>query len=139
MARALLSLGLLTLSATLALTAQNAPMLRSLDKPEALRGDKVTVTGQNLAKPNVAGLYLTKGTDDVEVTVEEQTDTSIRFVVGKSMPFGRYGLLVLTGGEAPMYIEQPVKLNVVEKLTPQPQPEEAPAEPPAEGAKPPGA
>ncbi len=134
MVRIALSFWILAGWAAVAVSAQNAPMLRSLDKQEALRGDKVTVTGQNLAKPQVAGLYLTKGNDDIEVTVEEQTDTTIRFVVGKDMPFGRYGLLVLTGGESPMYIDQPVKLNVVEKLTPKPEP----ADPPAEGTTPPG-
>lgn len=123
-------------TAALHLSAQSsAPILRSVDKTEALRGEVVTVAGQHLAKPNVAGLYLTKGSDDIEVTVQEQTDTSIRFVVGAAMPFGRYGLLVLTGGEAPMYIDQPVKLNVVEKYTPKA--EEPPAEGPAESAAPP--
>ena len=116
--------------------AQSTPMIRSLDKSEALRGDKVTVVGTNLAKPHVASLYLTKGNDDVEVVVEEQTDTSIRFVVGRALPFGRYGLLVLTGGETPMYIDQPVKLNVVEKLTPKPEPSPV-EEPSVEGVKPP--
>lgn len=137
MLRAVTSLSTLLLGTAMLMSAQNAPMLRGLDKSEALRGDKVTVTGQHLAKPNVAGLYLTKGNDDIEVTIEEQTDTSIRFVVGKDIPFGRYGLLVLTGGETPVYIDQPVKLNVVEKLTPKPEP---PAEdPPAQDSNPPGA
>ncbi|MCU0227796.1 MAG: hypothetical protein MUF01_09160 [Bryobacterales bacterium] len=106
--------------------SQTTPVLRSLDKQEALRGDKVTVTGQHLSKAQVAGLYLTKGNEDIELTVEEQTDTTIRFAVGKDLPFGRYGLLVLTAGESPMYIEQPVKLNVVEKLSPKPEAEAAP-------------
>lgn len=109
------------------LQAQTAsPMLRTLDKTEALRGDSVTVSGENLAKPGVASLYLTNGKDDFEVTITEQTGTSIRFTVGKDIAFGRYGLLLLTGGETPMYIEQPVKLNVVEKYTPKAEPEPAP-------------
>ncbi len=137
MFRAVFSLGFLALVVVLVLSAQDSPMLRSLDKQEALRGDNVTVTGQHLAKPHVVGLYLTKGNEDIEVVVEEQTDTAIRFVVGKEIPFGRYGLLVLTGGESPMYIDQPVKLNVVEKLTPKPEPEQDP--PPPDGAKPTGA
>lgn len=130
MVRRVCLLAMLALSAIVTVNAQNAPMMRNLDKAEALRGDRVTVTGQHLAKPNVAGVYLTKGNEDVEVTIEEQTDTSIRFVVAKDLPFGRYGLLVLTGGDPPVFIDQPVKLNVVEKLTPKPEPQAEESNPP---------
>lgn len=94
-----------------------SPILRSLDKLEALRGETVTVSGENLQKPGVVGLFLTNGKEDFPVDVVEQSEKSIRFTVGKDIAFGRYGLLLLTGGESPLYIEQPVKLNVVEAHT----------------------
>ncbi len=113
---------LLTLFAACLHGQSTSPMLRALDKAEALRGEAVLVSGENLAKPGVVGLFLTNGKDDFPVTIAEQTNTSIRFTVGQDIAFGRYGLLLLTGGEAPLYIEQPVKINVVEKHKPKDEP-----------------
>jgi hypothetical protein len=125
---------LLTLALPLGLWGQDKlPMLKSLDKTEALRGDVVTVTGTNLGKAIVADLFLTHGGDDVKLKILEQTDTAIRFEVGATTKFARWGLMVLTGGASPTYMEQPVKLNVVEKLSPKeeaPVPAEAPPAPP---------
>jgi hypothetical protein len=115
---------------------EKMPMLKSLDKTEALRGDVVTVTGTNLGKPVVADLFLTLGSDDVKLKILEQTDTTIRFQVGATTKFGRWGLMVLTGGATPTYMEQPVKLNVVEKLAPK-EDAPAPAEAPPAPAEPP--
>lgn len=120
---------LMTLALPLGLLCQDKlPMLKSLDKQEALRGDVVTVTGTNLGKSIVADLFLTLGNDDVKLKILEQTDTTIRFQVGPDTKFARWGLMVLTAGADATYMEQPVKLNVVEKLTPK---EEAPAAPAA--------
>lgn len=113
------------------------PMLKSVDKDEALRGDTVTATGSNLGKSVVAGIYLTKGGEDLELKVSEQTDTSIRFQVAPNTKFARWSLMLLTAGASPTYIEQPVKLSVVEKLTPKEEPAPAPpAEAPAEPSAP---
>lgn len=109
---------------------QKMPMLKSLDKTEALRGDVVTVTGTNLGKAMVADLFLTLGGDDVKLKMVEQTDTAIRFEVGATTKFARWGLMVLTAGASPTYMEQPVKLNVVEKLSPKAEPPPAPPEAP---------
>lgn len=123
---------LLTLALPLGLWGQDKlPMLKSLDKTEALRGDVVTVTGTNLGKGVVADLFLTLGSDDVKLKIVEQTDTAIRFEVGAGTKFARWGLMVLTAGASPTYMEQPVKLNVVEKLSPKEEAPPAPAEPPA--------
>lgn len=103
-------------------------MVKSVDKDEVLRGDTVTATGTNLGKATVSGVYLTLGGDDVEVKVLEQTDTAIRFEIGRDTKFARWTLMLLTAGNAPAYVEQPVKVSVVEKLTPKV--EEAPAPPP---------
>lgn len=109
------------------------PMLKSVDKTEALRGDVVSATGSNLGKATVAGIYLTLGGEDLELKVIEQTDTLIRFEVAPKTKFARWSLMLLTAGASPTYIEQPVKLSVVEKLTPK---EEPAPEPPAEAPAP---
>jgi len=96
---------------------QNPPLVKSLDKSEAVRGESVTVTGERLTKDNVAGIYLTNGKDDIAQTITEQTATTLRFTVGKDVPLGRYGILILTGGQDAMYIEQPIKLTIVDKPT----------------------
>ena len=112
------------------LAAAGVPMMRAMDKDEAMRGDTVVVSGDHLGKANVAELYLTDGKNDVKVKISEQTETAIKFLIGKDVRFGRYSLMILTGGDTPMFIEQPVKLNIVEQYTPKPPAaEEAPAVP----------
>jgi hypothetical protein len=111
----------------LVLAASGVPMMRTLDKDEVVRGDTVVVSGENLGKANIAELYLTDGKNDVKVSITEQSSTAIKFVVGKNVTLGRYSLMILTAGEQPMFIEQPVKINVVEQYTPKP--EEAPIVP----------
>lgn len=113
----------------IAFAANGVPMMRALDKEEAKRGDTVVVSGSNLGKANVGELYLTDGTNDVKVKITTQTESAVTFVVGKEVKLGRYSLMILTAGETPMFIEQPVKLNVVEEYTPKPPAEEPPAEP----------
>ncbi len=114
----------------IALAANGVPMMRALDKEEAKRGDTVVVSGESLGKATVGELYLTDGTNDVKLKITEQTNSAITFVVGKDVKFGRYSLMILTAGETPMFIEQPVKLSVVEEYTPKPPVVETPAEPP---------
>ncbi len=126
---------LLVLSAGLA-GQDKMPMVKSVDKTEALRGDAVIASGSNLGKATVAGIYLTLGGEDLELKVLEQTDTLIRFEVAPKAKFARWSLMLLTAGASPTYIEQPVKLNVVEKLTPKEEPAPAPEPPPAEAPAP---
>jgi hypothetical protein len=76
-------------------------------------GDLLTVTGENLDKANVAKLYLTDGTHDIEVPMEEQVATSIKFKIPAKAK-GRLALMVLTRGKDPKLIEQPVKVMIDE-------------------------
>lgn len=125
---------ILLLTLTAGLPGQDKmPMLKSVDKSEALRGDVVSASGSNLGKAVVAGIYLTQAGEDLELKVIEQTDTAIRFEVAPNTKFARWSLMLLTAGATPTYIEQPVKLSVVEKLTPK---EEPVPEPPAEAPAP---
>lgn len=108
----------------LLLAASGVPMMRALDRDEAKRGDIVVVSGENLGKANISELYLTNGKDDFKVDITEQTAATLKFRVGKDIRFGRYSLMILTGGEQPMFIEQPVKISIVEQYTPKPEAEQ---------------
>lgn len=122
------SLGLLLILSLalplLLLAASGVPMMRSVDRDEAKRGDIVAVSGENLGKANISELYLTNGKDDFKVEITEQTAAALKFRVGKDIRLGRYSLMILTGGEQPMFIEQPVKINIVEQYTPKPEVEQ---------------
>lgn len=135
--RNLIFLPLLLLALSVGLAGQDKmPVVKSVDKAEALRGDVVTANGNNLGKSVVSGIFLTLGGDDIQLKVLEQSDTAIRFEVGADTKFARWALMLLTAGATPTYVEQPVKLSVVEKLTPKaeevpPPPAEAPAPTPS--------
>lgn len=132
--RILIACVILSVALSASLVGQDKmPTLKSVDKDEALRGDVVSASGNNLGKSVVAGIYLTRGGEDLELKVLEQTDTAIRFEIAPNTKFARWSLMLLTAGASPTYIEQPVKLSVVEKLTPKPEP---PPEPPAEAPAP---
>ena len=102
----------LFLAACLAAFAQTMPRMTTVDPGNGKAGDEITVAGENLAKAQVAKVYLTDGTHDVVVEVTEQADTSIKFKIpAKALP-GRFALMLLTTGKEPKLIEQPVKLTV---------------------------
>ena len=73
-------------------------------------GAEVAAHGQNLSKEFVASVYLTKGDDTFELTLTSQTDEKITAKLPANLKSGRYGLMVLTRGDVPRLIEQPVFL-----------------------------
>jgi aspartate carbamoyltransferase regulatory subunit len=89
------------------------PQMRTVEPGNGKAGDLLTVTGENLDKANVAKLYLTDGTHDIEVLMEEQVATAIKFKIPAKAK-GRLALMVLTRGKDPKLIEQPVKVNIDE-------------------------
>jgi len=91
------------------------PQMTTVDPDSGKAGDVVTVTGENLDKSAVAKLYLTDGTHDIEVAMDEQTATSIKFKIPAAAKPGRLALMVLTTGKTPKLIEQPVKILIEEK------------------------
>lgn len=90
------------------------PQMKSVDPGNGKAGDLLTVTGENLDKANVAKLYLTDGTHDIEVSMEAQEATSIKFKIPAKAKPGRLALMVLTRGKDPKLIEQPVKVLIDE-------------------------
>ena len=105
-------IALLTLLASSALGQEAMPRMSTVEPGNGKAGDEIVVTGENLAKPGVAKLYLTDGKNDTEVTVVDQAATTIKFKIPTAAKPGRFSLMILTGGKDPKYIEQPVRVTV---------------------------
>jgi len=105
----------LLVAASFAAYAQSAmPRMASVEPQNGKVGDELVVTGENLQKDAVAKLYLTDGTNDVQVEISEQTATAIKFKIPAKAKPGRVALMILTAGKEPKLIEQPVKVTVDE-------------------------
>ena len=91
------------------------PQMKGIAPGNGKAGDLVTVTGENLDKASVAKLYLTDGTNDIEVNIEGQDATTIKFKIPAKVPQGaRLTVMVLTAGKDAKLIEQPVKVEIDE-------------------------
>jgi hypothetical protein len=95
-----------------ALLLAQAVRMTSVEPQSGKPGDTMTVSGEGLTKQNVEKVFLTDGKNDLEVKVVEQVEKAIKFNIPASAKSGRFGLMILTGGSSPKYIEQPVKLTV---------------------------
>jgi hypothetical protein len=105
----------LLMAASCAAFAQPAmPRMASAEPMNGKVGEVIVVTGENLAKDSVAKVYLTDGTNDLQVDIDEQTATTIKFKIPAKAKPGRVALMVLTAGKEPKLIEQPVKVTVDE-------------------------
>ncbi len=87
------------------------PLMREVNPDAAKPGDAVVVTGEYLDKAHVAEVFLTAGDVTLKVEVLSQEAGKIRFVTPKAEP-GRLRLMVLTKGGEPVFIEQPVMLEI---------------------------
>jgi hypothetical protein len=93
----------------------DSPRITAVDPQNGKAGDVITITGENLQKDSVAKVYLTDGTNDVQVDViTEQTATSIKFKIPAKAKPGRLALMFLTAGKAAQLMEQPFKITVDE-------------------------
>jgi len=88
------------------------PRLISVTPDTGKVGDLLTVEGENLDKSNVKALYLTDGQTDWKTEIVEQTSDAIKFKIPKNAKPGRFNLMVLTAGDDPRLLEQPVKVTV---------------------------
>jgi hypothetical protein len=95
-----------------AFAQQQLPRMNTVDPGNGKAGDEITVAGENLAKTQVAKVYLTDGKNDVPVDLTEQSATSVKFKIPAKATAGRFALMLLTTGKEPKLIEQPVKLTV---------------------------
>ncbi len=90
------------------------PQMRAVDPGNGKAGTVLTVTGENLDKASVSKLFLTDGKNDIEVPIEGQEATSIKFKIPSAAKPGRLALMILTAGKDPKLIEQPVKVTIDE-------------------------
>jgi hypothetical protein len=88
------------------------PVVKVLAPSPAKAGDELIATGQHLGKDFVSAVYLTKGEDIVPLEVKSQAENSIRVKLPDTLKPGRFGFMVLTSGDVPRYIDEPVFLNI---------------------------
>jgi len=88
------------------------PWISAVEPASGKVGDVLSIQGVNLGQDSVAALYLTDGNTDLKVLMIEQTSTSIRFRIPPEAKPGRFALMVLTKGNVPKLIEEPVKITV---------------------------
>ncbi len=88
------------------------PLIKTVNPNTVSPGDSLTITGDNLDAVNVAALYLTDGSKDCKVMISSQTKTAITFMIPVNASTGRFALMILTAGETPKLVEEPVKVTV---------------------------
>lgn len=88
------------------------PMIKAVAPDTAKAGDELTATGTHLDKALVAELYMIQGEKTIQVKIENQTEEAIKFTVPASVKPGKYQLMVLTTGDKPQYLEEPVYFTV---------------------------
>jgi hypothetical protein len=106
----------LLVAASFATFAQSPmPRMATAEPMNGKSGAVIVVTGENLTKDSVSKVYLTDGTNDLQVDITAQSATSITFKIPSTAKPGRVALMVLTTGKEPKLIEQPVKVTVDEQ------------------------
>ena len=88
------------------------PVIRMVDPPSAKCGAELVASGDHLGKTIVEALYLTQGEATTKVAILKQTDTSITFKIPDDTKAGRFGLMILTAGVSPQFLDEPVFLTV---------------------------
>jgi hypothetical protein len=87
------------------------PTMTTVDPTFGKSGDTLIVTGNNLDRSHVAALYLTDEKTDIKLAIVEQTATSIKFTIPPGVKPGDFALEVLTQGQTPKLIEEPVRVT----------------------------
>ena len=92
--------------------AQEAmPRMTTVEPYSGKVGDVVAVSGENLAKENVAKVFLINDKTDLPCEIVEQTATTIKVKIPDKAT-GRMAFMIRTGGKEPKDIVQPVKVSV---------------------------
>ena len=110
--RLLLFIGMLSSACCFAGTDGDAPQMNTMSAKTAKPGDIIEITGVGLEAGKVDEIYLTDHKFDMKVKVLEQKDTSIKLRVPPFAKPGRMQLLVLTKGDEPKLLEQPLYLLI---------------------------
>jgi hypothetical protein len=110
-ALALLSLVLAPQTTVLAQTA--GAKVTSVDPGTGKVNDQITVTGTNLGKATVSGVYLSDDKDDFKATIVDQDAGKIVMKVPQ-VKAGSYNISILVGGATGSLLIQPIHFSVEE-------------------------
>ncbi len=88
------------------------PFMSTVNHSAVNPGQSLIITGTNLDAENVASVFLTNGAEDCELVINSQTKTAIAVTIPRGTKIGRFALMILTRGETPRLIEEPVKVTV---------------------------
>ena len=110
--RLLLLVGMLSSVGFAAAADGDAPQMNTISARSAKPGDIIEITGVGLESAKVDEIYLTDHKFDMKVKVLEQKETAIKMRVPPFAKPGRMQLLVLTKGEDPKLLEQPLFLLI---------------------------
>jgi hypothetical protein len=115
--RLLLLVGILSSMNAFA-AAGDAPQMISISVNTAKPGDVIEIQGVGLDPAKVDEIYLTDHKFDMRVKVLEQRDTEVKLRVPPFAKPGRMQLLLLTKGDNPKLLEQPLYLLIEDPETP---------------------
>jgi hypothetical protein len=106
----LVSLGILFVMVLFASLSfgQSAPKITSVDPTTGKVNDSITLTGENLGKDSVAGVFLSDDKNDYKAALVDQSSEKIVVKVPQVKP-GRYNVSIQVGAQ--IYIE-PVRFTV---------------------------
>lgn len=113
--------------------SDDAPQMSSVSAKVAKPGDVIDISGLGLDSKNVDEVYLTDHKFDMKVKLLEQTDKKITIRVPPFAKPGRMQILMLTTGDEPKLLEEPVYL-LIEEATTEVGQVKAPTPPPAPAA-----
>ncbi|MBZ5602192.1 MAG: hypothetical protein LAO79_07800 [Acidobacteriia bacterium] len=95
----------------------DAPQMTTISAKAAKPGDVIEITGVGLDPAKVDEIYLTDHKFDMKVKVLEQKETAVKLRVPPFAKPGRMQLLLLTKGDDPKLLEQPVYLLIEDPAT----------------------
>src|SRR5271170_1344196 len=95
----------------------DSPQMNSLSAKTAKPGDVVDISGLGLGNKAVDEVYLTDHKFDMKVKLLEQDDKVIKFRVPPFAKPGRVQLLMLTKGDDPKLLEEPLYIMIEEATT----------------------
>jgi len=95
----------------------DAPQMTGSSAKTAKPGDVIDISGLGLSSKAVDEVYLTDHKFDMKVKLLEQTEKLIKFRVPPFAKPGRVQLLMLTTGDTPQLLEEPIYLVIEEPST----------------------
>ncbi len=105
----------LVITSALAFTAvpdELSPQAEKMEPRAGKPGTILVISGVSLEKGKVEEVYLTDHRFDVKVKILEQSGNKLKVRIPPFVKPGRQQLLFLTAGKDPVYLEQPIWVQV---------------------------